>query len=115
MTHLRDLCGAVDRIAQPVLSGRMRTADPSHYNLRFELDIPLVRDSSRTPSEIAIEHHHVTLVRLGEGDDEIVASAELFRICPCSENVLFAADELGYPFLDIVCACLLYTSPSPRD
>jgi len=42
----------------------MRTADPSHYNLRFELVIPLVRDSSRTPSEIAIEHHHVTLVCL---------------------------------------------------
>ena len=115
MTHLRDPCGAVDTIAQPVLSGLMRAADPSHYNLRFELDIPLVRDSSRTPSEIAIEHNHVMLVRLGEDDDEIVASAELFRICPCSEDVLLAADELGYPFLDDVCAEALDDDGSISD
>ena len=61
------------------------------------------------------DSHHVTLVRLGEGDDEIVASAELFRICPCSEDVLLAADELGCPFLGDVCAEALDDDGSISD
>ncbi len=83
----------------------MRVDEPSRYNLRFELDIPLVRDGSRAPSEIAIEHYQVTLVRLGEMSDKSIARAELFRICPCTgEDVLLAADEIGCAFLERVCS-----------
>lgn len=83
----------------------MRVDEPSRYNLRFELDIPLVRDNSRAPSENAIEHYQVALVRLGEASDTVVARAELFRVCPCSgEDVLLAADEIGCEFLERVCA-----------
>jgi len=82
----------------------MRADESFKYNLRFELDIPLVRDDSRTPSENAIDHYRVALVRQDEADDEVVARADLFRICPCSEDVLLAADEIGCPFLERVCA-----------
>lgn len=83
----------------------MRVDEPSRYNLRFELDIPLVRDGSRAPSELAIEHYQVTLVRLGEMSDKSIARAELFRICPCTgEDVLLAADEIGCAFLERVCS-----------
>lgn len=36
----------------------------------------------------------------GQGE----ARADLFRICPCREDVLLAADEIGCPFLERVCA-----------
>lgn len=83
----------------------MRVDEPPRYNLRFELDIPLVRDSSRAPSENAIEHYQVALVRLGAASDMVVARAQLFRVCPCSgEDTMLAAEEIGCEYLERVCA-----------
>ncbi|MBL9106826.1 MAG: hypothetical protein JNL82_38280 [Myxococcales bacterium] len=93
----------------------MRTNDPTHYNIRFDLQIPLVCDTTREPSEVAFDRHLVSLVHEDEAGEEVVARAELYRIHQCGENVVLAADEIGDPYLEGVCLDAVDRDGSPSE